>query len=327
MTAMAAVASASLDKTFEVTQSQMETYQRDGVVLLEQPFDDFWIDGLSSRMRAIVDDIQAGKSEYYAKSNNGRVHVHNAVMKDPFFQRFVTDSPAAEICARTIGSKTARFYFDVTFCKLAASEKEAVDAATSLHHDVAAFGFKGKHLPSFWLALTDVTEGDAPLVVALGSHKKITDLFRSPGVNPDLPLVEGYRDHNDIYDFVREGGFEMKLFPAKKGDVIVLNPYVVHASAPVTNEGAFRMGFSSRWIGDDVRWTPSPYTSVEAETYPTPIPVGSPAPDDWFPLMWSEERGQAAKADGRFNPFISIQPKPGFHKLQISEGRSYKDLG
>ena len=312
---------------FLVTQADIETYDRDGVVLLKQPFDSYWIHGLSTRMRQIVEDIQAGKSEFYAKNSTGRVHVHNAVNKDPFFRKFVVESPAAEICARTIGSKTARFYFDVTFCKLAASEKEAVDAATSLHHDVAAFGFKGQHLPSFWLALTDVTEGDAPLVVALGSHKKITDLFRSPGVNPDLPLVSGYRDHHDIYDFVREGGYEMKLIPTKKGDVVVLNPYVVHASAPVTNEGAFRMGFSTRWIGDDVRWTPSPYTSVEAETYPQPIPVGATAPDEWFPLMWSEKDGQVAKDQGRFNPFISIQPKPGFHKTVINEGRSYKDLG
>ena len=324
---MGTVAKVSPEKTFQVSQAHIDAYERDGVVLLEQPFDDYWIDGLSSRMRAIVDEIQAGKSEYYAKSTNGRVHVHNAVSKDAFFRRFVVESPAAEICARTIGSTSARFYFDVTFCKLAAGEKEAVDAATSLHHDVAAFGFKGQHLPSFWLALTDVSEQDAPLVVALGSHKKITDLFRSPGVNPDLPLVEGYRDHHDIYDFVREGGFEMKLFPAKKGDVVVLNPYVVHASAPVEGDSAFRMGFSSRWIGDDVRWTPSPYTSVEAETYPTPVPVGSTAPDEWFPLIWSETRGQAAAAEGRFNPFISIQPKPGFHKTNISEGRSYKDLG
>ena len=324
---MVTVAQAPAGKTFEVTQAHRDAYDRDGAVLLEQPFDDYWIDGLSSRMRAIIDDIQAGKSEFYAPSNSGRIHVHNAVNKDPFFRRFVVESPAAEICARTIGSDAARFYFDVTFCKLAAAEKEAVDAATSLHHDVAAFGFKGQHLPSFWLALTDVTEGDAPLVVAVGSHKKITDLFRSPGVNPDLPLVEGYRDHAEIYDFVREGGFELKLFPAKKGDVIVLNPYVVHASAPVTNEGAFRMGFSSRFIGDDVRWTPSPYTSVEAETYPRPLKVGDSAPDEWFPLMWSKARGQVARDEGRFNPFISIAPKPGFHKTHISEGRSYKDLG
>ena len=317
---------ARADKTFTVTPAHIETYARDGVVLLEQPFDDFWIEGLSMRMKKIVDDIQAGTSEFYAKNNSGRVHIHNAVSKDPFFRRFAIESPAAEICARTIGSQTARFYFDVTFCKLATTEKEAVDAATSLHHDVAAFGFKGKHLPSFWLALTDVGEGDAPLVVALGSHKKITDLFRSPGVNPDLPLVEGYRDHNDIYDFVKEGGFPMKLFPARKGDVIVLDPYVVHASAPVTNEGAFRMGFSTRWIGDDVRWTPSPYTSVEAEKHPYPITPGSPPPDEWFPIMWSATDGQVGKNEGRFNPFISIQPKPGFHKIEVMEGRSYKDL-
>jgi ectoine hydroxylase-related dioxygenase (phytanoyl-CoA dioxygenase family) len=314
---------APAEKTFDVTPAMIEAYDRDGVVLLDRPFSDFWVDGLASRMKAIVDDIQAGRSEYYAKTSSGRVHVHNAVTKDPFFRRFVVESPAAEICARVIGSKSARFYFDVTFCKLAAATEQAVDAATSLHHDVAAFGFKGRHLPSFWMALSDVGEGDAPLVVALGSHKKITDLFRSPGVNPDLPLVPGYRDHAEIYDFVADHGFEMKLFPAKKGDVVVLNPYVVHASAPMTNEGAFRMGFSSRWIGDDVRWTPSPYTSVEAETYPEPLAEGAVPPDTWFPLIWGEAEGDLARREGRFNPFISIQPKPGFHRIDIKEGRSY----
>ena len=159
------------------------------------------------------------------------------------------------------------------------------------------------------------------------SRRSFSAITRSPGVNPDLPLVDGYLDHADIYEFVKDGGYEMKLFPAKKGDVVVLNPYVVHASAPVTNEAAFRMGFSSRWIGDDVRWTPSPYTSVEAETYPAPLEIGTTPPDAWFPLIWGEQEGAVAQREGRFNPFISIQPKPGFHKTDITEGRSYKDLG
>jgi ectoine hydroxylase-related dioxygenase (phytanoyl-CoA dioxygenase family) len=230
--------------------------------------------------------VTSGKLDLIASRAPGRVEVYNAVRRDQLFRDFVFHSTAAEIAARIAGSQIARFYFDVTFCKIGADLPKAGSAATSLHHDVASLGFKGRQLPSLWLALTDVPPDAGPLVFALGSHTNTETLFRASGDYAESP-AEGYRDHKDVMDFIAQERFEMKTFVATAGDVIIIHPYVLHGSAPVANGARRRLGFCTRWMGDDVTWRPSPYTLAEVRSMRRNLPVGSPPPSESFPVTWS----------------------------------------
>jgi ectoine hydroxylase-related dioxygenase (phytanoyl-CoA dioxygenase family) len=268
-----------------VTEAARKTYDRDGVVLLQHAFAPAHVRALADRMNIMVDAVLFGKLDLITSRAPGRVEVYNAVRREQLFRNFVFRSVAAEIAARITGSQSARFYFDVTFCKVGGNLTKCGAAATSWHHDVASFAFKGRQLPSLWLALTDAPPDAGPLVFALGSHTNTETLFRASGDYPDPPM-EGYRDHAEVIPFIVQKEFEMKSFPAKAGDVIIIDPYVLHGSAPVTNGTRRRLGFCTRWMGDDVTWQPSPYTMVENRSMRSDLAVGSKPPDESFPVTW-----------------------------------------
>jgi ectoine hydroxylase-related dioxygenase (phytanoyl-CoA dioxygenase family) len=268
-----------------VTEAACKTYDRDGVVLLRHAFAPAQVDALAHRMTDMVDAAVSGKLDLVTSRAPGRAEVYNSVRREQLFRNFVFRSAAPEIAARIAGSQLVRFYFDVTFCKIGADLTKTGGAATSLHHDVASFAFKGRQLPSLWLALTDVPLDAGPLVFALGSHTHTETLFRASGNYTDPP-AEGYRDHGDVIGFIAQERFEMRTFPAEAGDVIVIHPYVLHGSTPVAKGARRRLGFCTRWMGDDVTWRPSPYTLGEARMISN-LPVGSKPPDESFPVTWS----------------------------------------
>jgi hypothetical protein len=298
---------------FAVPPALIEQYAREGAVLIPQPFSDDWIEGLLDAYRRIVRDWEAGSTDYPVTRRNGHVNVQNVVLRHPLYRRWATESAVASIVGQVTQSETVRFYFDNFFVK----EGEAGENATMLHHDVPAFGFQGTKLPSFWLALTDVDESNAPLVTYAGSHGDCAHMFRSPVQKPGLPLLPGYREPGEIGPYLEAGGFERKVWPARKGDVIMVHPYTIHGSLPrvAGAGGGERIGFSSRWLGDDVRWRGTVYHEVEASTHPYELPYDSPPPDDLFPVIWTRDKGNVHAETGRFTTHITLEPRKGYHQI------------
>ena len=128
---------------------------------------------------------------------------------------------------------------------------------------------------------------DAPLVTYTGSHLDTSIEWRTPWHGEGgLPLLPGYRDYSELAPYVAEKGFERQVWLASRGDVIVVNPYTVHASLAREAGGALRIGFSSRWLGDGVVWKGDIYYEPEAARIGLDLPVGSPPPDDLYPIVW-----------------------------------------
>lgn len=297
--------------SYPVPQQAVDDYARDGVVLIKQPFADSWVNGLLAEFQEILRQSDAGSTAYPVRRNQGALNVQNVVLRNDLFRRWAMESPVAQIVATVIQSSAVRFYFDNFFCK----EGDQPEQATPIHHDVAAFGFKGRQLPSFWLALSDVGLDNAPLVAYLGSQRDTSVMYRSILQKPGLPLLPGYREHSEIEDYLQRGGFEKKVFPAEKGDVIILHPYTIHGSlARAPRTPGMRIGFSTRWLGDDVRWMPSVYCEVEASSHPYAIPEAAPPPEDLFPVVWDSKKGYVARDSGEFTRHITLEPRKGYHQ-------------
>ncbi len=72
-----------------------------------------------------------------------------------------------------------------------------------------------------------------------------------------------------------------------------------------------RIGFSSRWFGDDVLWHGTGYHEAEASTHPDALADGAEPPEDLFPVVWDRELGSVAERTGTFTPHITLEPRKG----------------
>ena len=239
------------------------------------------------------------------REQNGAISVQNVILRSPVYRDWAINSPIAEIVAQVIKSDSIRFYFDNFFVKQGAKP----ETETPLHQDVPAFGFQGAQLPSAWLALTDVDMDNAPLLTALGSHKDQSFMFRSPIQKPGLDLLPGYREPSEIEAYIQEHGYELKAWSAKKGDLILICPYTIHGAMQRKSGAGTRIGFSSRWIGDDVRWHGTIYNEVEASTHPRVLKDGELPPEEMMPVVWRRNEGNLARLDGRFTSHVTLEPK------------------
>jgi len=310
---MAQTAPAEHPYQYVVPQALIDQYEREGAVLIPQPFESFWIDGMLDEFWRIIRNWEAGSTEYpVGKNPNGAFGIQNVILRNAFYRRWALESPALDIIGQVLQTETVRFYFDNFFCK----EGDKPEAATPLHHDVAAFGFKGAKLPSFWVALTDVDTDNAPLVTYVGTHKQRDWMWRSPAQKPGLyPLLPGYKEPAGIGPWLEAGGYERKVWPAKKGDVIMVNPYTVHGSLARAGGPGVRIGFSSRWLGDDVRWRGDLYNEVEESCHDPRLAYGSEPEDSMFPVLWTRAQGNIARTSGKFTTHVTLEPRKDRHNI------------
>jgi ectoine hydroxylase-related dioxygenase (phytanoyl-CoA dioxygenase family) len=282
---------------FEVTPDIVDAYARDGAVMLEQPFGPEWIDGLEQAIQDIFRRYENGTYPGDIFNQDGRFEITGAIGFHPFVRRWALESRAAEFVGRVIGCKTVRLYTDkdIAFGKRGTTENATI-GATSFHIDGSAWGFLGEHIPSFWLALSDVGMTKGPLVVAAGSHKKMDRLILPSPNNPDDEVAEGFLPYAAMREFLDRHDFPMKIFPARRGDVVVLNPLVVHGSIPM-REAGFRVALSTRWLGEDARWRAAPIQPGSAP-YAGEFAEGSPPSDEFLPVIWDSERGNVSKLTG-----------------------------
>ncbi len=290
---------------YQVAPELIAAYDRDGAVCVERPFAASWIEGLLAEYERIVDNWRAGSTEYPVHENNGALGIQNVILRNGFYRRWAIESPVAEIVAQITQSQSVRFYFDNFFVKVGSGP----ETATPLHQDVPAFGFQGAQLPSAWLALTDVDMDNAPLITALGSHRNRLFMFRSPIQKPGWPLLPGYREPAGIPAYIAGNHFEIKAWPVRKGDLLVVCPYTIHGALARKTSAGSRIGFSSRWMGDDVRWRGTIYNEVEASTHPSELQAGQPPPDELFPVIYRQGEGNLARRNGEFTRHITLEPR------------------
>lgn len=222
----------------------IDSYQQDGVVLLKGVFRP-WIESLA----AGVAELMANPSEYG--------HARTVVPKDgsaPFFQdycnwsripdfeRFVLHSPAAEIAAALMQSKTATFFHEHTLVK-----PPGGSTVTPWHHDQPYYCVEGQQNVSFWIPLDPVAEAIS-LRCIRGSHRW-GDEFSPTRFNgsklyahsrfKELPDIDAHQDDYDIVSWALE-----------PGDAVAFHYRTLHGARGNATARARRV-FSARWVGDD----------------------------------------------------------------------------
>lgn len=284
-----------------ISEAVIDTYRREGAARIDGAFVG-WVprllaahDRLQARLEAAAVAGATGRAAKIAHADGfppltynhnhaGQFGIRNAVFFDDDFRDWMLNSPAADIVGQVIGARTLQFWWDQSFCKAANSMPEA---ATQWHTDAGSFSFVGEMLPSFWIAATDVGPDNAPLITVAGSHND-RRMFRPVfGKEHVKVLPPPYAELSELENIAKAPGAVIRTWTMAAGDCLVIHPRTYHASlAPVPGAGR-RIGLTSRWLGDDIRWQLREMTF----TYPDDkrfrnIVQDAPPPEAEFPIIW-----------------------------------------
>jgi len=276
-----------------VTAEHLRTYAEEGAVLVPGAFSTAWVERLTGAIDRIVAQVRAEGIEAFAGSTTqnalsmddreGAIILRNLMHHAPEFGEWLQASAAARIVATVIGADNVRFWMDASFLK----EGTQPGTATPWHNDVCTFPFWGEHMPSFWVALTDVPEDNAPMRTLTGSHR---DPFRyhSPLSRQDIPTPAGYRPWSELLERAEAADAPIRVWPAQAGDAMLIHPKTIHSSLPRRSSApGRRLAFTTRWLGSDVVWQPDELAVriPSLDNHPL-MRRGCPPPEELFPVLW-----------------------------------------
>jgi ectoine hydroxylase-related dioxygenase (phytanoyl-CoA dioxygenase family) len=257
-----------------LTQVDIDTYQRDGVVVVRGLFRD-QVDLLRAGVARNMDDPGPYAAENLKEGEAGRFFDDYCNWtRIPEFERAIHGSPVAEVAADLMQSKSVQLFHDHVLVKEPGTSKP-----TPWHQDGPYYFVEGRQTVSFWSPLDPVRE--ATLHCVAGSH-----LWDKP-VLPTRWLAEtSFYPNEDDYMPVPDPdaeGMEIREFEMEPGDAVAFNFMVLHGARGNSSD-ARRRAFSLRLVGDDARYTERP-----GRTSP-PFPghdmtEGQRLRDDWFPVL------------------------------------------
>ena len=218
------------------------------------------------------------------EDHDGYVRLVNVMPEVPELRTLLLDSGLPEVVAKVTGATSLRIWLDATFSKQGC----AAETATPWHNDECTFSFQGEHLPSLWIALTDIDVDNSPLTSLAGSHRD-SHRYHSTFSPQDAPTPEGFRPWADLLARVNDPKADIRVWTANAGDVLLIHPKTIHGSLPRTaTDNGRRLAFTVRWIGSDVIWQPTPITMLAPfDQHPLMVRDQAP-PESLFPVVWSE---------------------------------------
>ena len=257
-----------------VTQSDIDTFQRNGVVLIKGLFRDH-VDTLRQGIERNMQDPGPYAAENLKDGEGGRFFDDYCNWsRIPEFAEVIRTSPAAEVAADLMHSQRVQLFHDHILVKEPGTSKP-----TPWHQDGPYYFVDGKQTVSFWSPLDPVTE--ASLRCVAGSH-----LWEKPVLPTRWLSEENFYPNPEDYMPVPDPdaeGMQVVEWDMEPGDAVAFNFNILHGARG--NETAQRRrAFSLRLVGDDARYVERP-----GRTSP-PFPghdmqAGQTLREDWFPYI------------------------------------------
>ena len=257
-----------------VTQSDIDTFQRNGVVLIKGLFRDH-VDTLRQGIERNMQDPGPYAAENLKDGEGGRFFDDYCNWsRIPAFAEVIRTSPAAEVAADLMHSQRVQLFHDHILVKEPGTSKP-----TPWHQDGPYYFVDGKQTVSFWSTLDPVIE--ASLRCVAGSH-----LWEKPVLPTRWVSEENFYPNPEDYMPVPDPdaeGMKVVEWDMEPGDAVAFNFNILHGARG--NETAQRRrAFSLRLVGDDARYVERP-----GRTSP-PFPghdmqAGQTLREDWFPYL------------------------------------------
>lgn len=261
-----------------VTDDDVETYQRDGVVRIRGLIDGAWVErlrGATDRVRAQTGDF----SERYASDGAGEFHSDKFMWdRDPDFRAYALESAAPRVAAALMRASSVNLFYDHLLVK-----EPGTTSGTPWHQDMNYWPVEGDQVCSIWLALDTVKLDNGGMEFVLASHRaghryRPFDFRGTAAVETDefepLPDVESNRE-----------AFTIRDFDLEPGDAVIFHGLTLHG-APGNTSDRYRRALSVRYTGDDARYIERK-KMIRLLRDPG-LKTGDRLDSDLFPVAWRE---------------------------------------
>lgn len=256
-----------------ITVDNVETYQRDGVVLIRGLFADH-VETLRAGVARNMDEPGPFASNNYRVGDTGRFFDDYCNwQRIPEFREVIHQSAVKEVAAALMRSETVQLFHDHVLVK-----EPGTSMATPWHQDGPYYFVEGRQNVSFWSPLDRVR--DATLRCVAGSHLWEKDVLPTRWAKGDAFFDPA--PYRPVPDPDAEG-MQVVEFEMEPGDAVAFHYRTLHGARGNTSQSR-RRAFSLRLLGDDARYVERP-----GPTSP-PFPghdmvAGQRLREDWFPML------------------------------------------
>ena len=236
-----------------ITSNEIKTYHRDGVLLLQNMFDNDWIEILNKGLDTNCKN-PTERSRTWNKDSLGRTMIfdNTAWQHIDEYRKFIFNSPASKISGQLIGSKNINFFFDSIFVR-----SKGTQFKTPWHQDEPYWSIEGYDVCTLWMPLVPVKRKSS-LSFVPGSHRPKTVFnqynFGSLTLNPkdqvDFSNIADQEFPDIDADPERFGVVSWDMQP---GDCVVFNGRTIHGGSGKLDDECDLRVFTTKWLGDDVR--------------------------------------------------------------------------
>ena len=279
-----------------VTDDEIDTFRRDGVVHLPAILPAVWLDHLAGPVDETIADrsVTVDMTELGAslatdfgvslvtddRAAGGRFlsgvdhWLHHEV-----FAAFAIKSPLPAIAGTLMGADRVHLYEDSVLVKEPGTAEE-----TAFHQDLGYFHLEGDRICTAWAPLDPVTAETGAVVYLRGSHLA-GEVYRPNYFVTDEPLVG---TEGRVVPRLRpaDNNPDLVLFDTVPGDVVVHHAGTIHGAGANRSATMRRRAVSVRYCGDGVRYRIRPGAPTKphhsGELDGTEV-VDHPA----CPLVWS----------------------------------------
>jgi ectoine hydroxylase-related dioxygenase (phytanoyl-CoA dioxygenase family) len=261
-----------------ISDEDVSTFHRDGVVCLRGLFSDQWVADLRVAAEDCMDRPGLLHAELAAERGEGGRFFHDTFiwMRNESCRRFVFESVAAEIASRLMQSEKINVFFDQWLIK-----EPGTTTKTPWHHDMTYWPIVGQQICTVWLALDPVSADSGAVEYVKGSHqwgKKYRPASFGSGSQyteeiPEVPDIDAMREELDIVQFDLE-----------PGDCTVHHALLLHGAPGNRTPAIRRRAHTSRWAGDDVTFDPRDGLQ-EMPTFPKELKSGDPLDSELWPRI------------------------------------------
>lgn len=268
---------------FTLQAGQVETYQRDGVLFLPAAFEN-WVEVLRAGLKRNLDQ----PSSYRFPAESTRPGEPGRFFDSycnwpliPEYRAFVFESAAASLAGQIMRASYAQFFHEHVFMKEAGTQR-----ATPWHQDIPYYCVSGDQSVSVYIALDDVDQ-DLAVRYVRGSHRWGQIFYPKVWLDSsDFNVGDaGYSDTVPDID-AHPQDYDIVSWPLKSGDTVLFNFKTLHGTSNAVMRHT-RRAFSTRWMGDDVRFLERP--GETSPPFPNPgMQTGDRMREDWFPIVWTE---------------------------------------